>query len=78
VSSSAPKVVSLHAPQQDVIGLLRELLERAERGEVRAVAVAAHAGNEDTGTAFAMGDGNVAHLVCALERLKLGLLNYRG
>lgn len=75
MSEASPKVVALHAPQQDVIGLLRELLGRAERGEIRAVVVAAHAGNEDTGTAFALGDGNVAHLVCALERAKLSLLN---
>ena len=28
-----------------------------------------------TGTVYALGEGDVAHLVCALERLKLRLLD---
>ena len=69
-----PSVVALHEPQQDVVGTLRDMLARAERGEVRAVAIASHTVPTSTSTTFALGDGNVAHLVCALERLKLRLL----
>lgn len=69
-----PKVVSLHGPQEGVIGALREALEMAERGEIRAIAIATHCDNRSTGTIYALGDGNIAHLVCALERLKLRLL----
>jgi hypothetical protein len=60
--------------QSDVTGLLRNMLQRAEAGQIRAVAVAAHSGRGDTGSAYALGDGDIAHLVCAIERVKLRLL----
>ena len=68
------KAVVMHEPQEGVICTLRDMLARAERGEVRAVAIAAHTVPTNTSTVYALGDGNIAHLVCALERLKLRLL----
>ncbi len=39
------------------------------------VAIAAECAGQCTSTAYNMGDGDVAHLVLALERLKLRLLD---
>jgi hypothetical protein len=55
--------------------MLRHMLHLAEAGHIRAVAVAVHSDIADTGTGFALGDGDIAHLVLALERTKLRLLN---
>lgn len=47
-------------PDQDIIDLLREMLERAESGDIRAIAIAYAAGsegNEIAGTAFEIGAG---------------------
>jgi hypothetical protein len=60
--------------QADVVSVLRDALKMAENGEIRAVAVAFHVDRRSTGTVYAIGDGDVAHLVCALERLKMRLL----
>ena len=60
--------------QADVTGVLRDALKRAEAGEVRAVAVATQMRNRYTASAYALGDGDIANLVCSLERLKLRLL----
>lgn len=69
------EVVSLHQPQDDVIAVLREVLARAERGEVRAVAIAVHQSPNETATIYAMGDGDMAHLNLAIDRIKLRLLD---
>jgi hypothetical protein len=63
----------------DVIEILEELLDRAREGKIRAVAVAVHTrvdGTETgTGSAYSLGvDGDIAHLITGLERLKLRLL----
>jgi len=60
--------------QQDVVGMLKEMLAMARSGHLRAAAVAVHADIGNTGGVFALGDGDVAHLICSLERIKLRLL----
>lgn len=74
----APKVVALHEPQQDVIGLLRESLARAEAGDIRAIAICVQGSPNTTATTFALGNGDVAHLITACQRLNLRLLDHRG
>ena len=63
-------------PRDDVVEVLAELLERARDGHIRSVAIAWEARGSGTGSAFALGDGDLAHLVCAQERLKLRLLDH--
>lgn len=59
------------APRRAVIALLRDLLERAEAGEVLARRCAgACIVPSATTTAFVFGDGDIAHLVCSIERVK--------
>ena len=72
--SSEVSVIASSSVQEDVVGVLEDMLARAKRGEVRAVALACHLVPTSTSTIYALGDGNVAHLVCALERVKLRLL----
>jgi hypothetical protein len=60
--------------QGDVVGMLKEMLAMARSGHLRAAAVAVHADTGDTGGAFALGNGDIAHLVCSLERIKQRLL----
>jgi hypothetical protein len=52
--------------QGDVVGMLKEMLAMARSGHLRAAAVAVHADIGDTGGCFALGDGDIAHLVCCL------------
>ncbi len=60
----------------EIVELLQCLLERAHRGQIRAIAVAVHERPMDTGSTFSLGtDGDVAHLVTAIERVKLRLLH---
>lgn len=61
-------------PVPGVVGLLEELLERAREGELRSLVVAAGTDMGGTATCYELGDGDVAHLVCAMERAKLRLL----
>jgi hypothetical protein len=60
--------------QQDVVGMFKHMTEMARAGHIRAAAVAVHTDVEDTGSAFALGNGNIAQLVCSLERVKKRLL----
>lgn len=75
---SDERVVSLEerqlAPHPDVVATCEELLERAKAGRIRSIAVVMEVQGRCTSTAYAMGDGDVAHLVCAIERVKLRLL----
>lgn len=69
-------VVALkRASDPRVVRVLRTMLDMAERGEVVAVAVAAQNTGGETATGYEIGDGDIAHLVCSLERLKLRLLS---
>jgi hypothetical protein len=62
-------------PVEEVVALLREVLARAEAGEVIGVGVAMACTGRCDGTAYAVGDGNIATLVLACERLKARLLS---
>lgn len=62
-------------PEPSVVNVLRDLLARAEAGDILAIAVATHLRENRTGSAWSLGkDGDVAHLVCAIERVKARLL----
>jgi len=62
-------------PVEEVVALLREVLARAEAGEVIGVGVAMACAGRCDATAYAVGDGNIATLVLACERLKARLLS---
>lgn len=59
-----------------VIEVLHDLLARAERGEIIAIAVAAQlSGQQESGSAYAVGErGSDAYLIGAIEMVKLRLL----
>lgn len=65
------------APQPEVVEMLADALKRAKAGEIRSVALAGESVGCGTWSQWATGDGDVAHLVCSIERLKLGLLGFR-
>lgn len=62
------------APVEDVVRKLRDILARAERGEVIGIAVACSMNDRRTASVYEVGEGDVSHLVTAMERLKLRLL----
>ena len=62
-------------PVEEVVALLREVLTRAEAGEVIGVGVAMACAGRCDATAYAVGDGNIATLVLACERMKARLLS---
>ncbi len=59
----------------EVVGGLRDLLARAEAGEIVGFAIATAVQGRCTGSAFALGEGSVDQLVTGLERVKLRLLD---
>jgi hypothetical protein len=61
-------------PVEEVVALLREVLARAEAGEVIGIGVAMACAGRCDATAYAVGDGNIATLVLACARLKVRLL----
>lgn len=62
-------------PSAEIVSGLETLLARARRGEFLAVAFAGHVRPSDTATFYSLGGGgDVAHLVTAIERVKLRLL----
>jgi len=74
------KVVELLKPEPDqaIIAMLEDLLSKAKQGDVTAIAVAAQVridGDSGTLVGYDLGqNGDIAHLVCAIERTKLALL----
>lgn len=61
-------------PQSDVVGVLKHMLELAEAGHIRAVAVVAQADRINTSSCYALGNGDIAHLVLACNRVISRLL----
>ncbi len=68
--------VAREQPDARVVSLCQELLARARRGELVSIAIAMQTQGAGTATSFEMGEGDTAHLVLAIERLKLRLLGY--
>lgn len=62
------------APEPSVVNLCRELLVRAERGELRGIVVAFGGDSKSCGSAFERGDASIADLVLGLEYAKKRLL----
>ena len=68
-------VLSTRRADPVIVDAFRRFLERAERGEVIAFAIATQGADAVTGSAYSLGQrGDVAHLCCALDRVKLRLL----
>jgi hypothetical protein len=65
-------------PVPEVVALCRELLERAESGDVIGVAIAAAHRGRATGSSYALGEGTVDQLVCGALRLQTRLLAIGG
>lgn len=63
-----------HEPVPGVVACCEEMLARAKSGDLLSIAVAAQSRGASTSTAYDNSEGDVAYLVCALERLKLRLL----
>ena len=74
MSNLEPLRLAESGPVAEVVALLRDLLARAEAGEVIGVGVAMACAGRCDATAYAIGDGNIATLVLAGERLKMRLL----
>jgi len=64
----------LLAPVPEVVDLLEQLLDRARSGDLRSIACAGQSTAAGTYTCHELGDGDLAHLVTAMERSKLRLL----
>ena len=57
-----------------VVRLLREVLDRAEQGEVIGVAIATSCSQLCDGSCYEIGEGSIAALNLAIDRLKVRLL----
>jgi hypothetical protein len=75
VSNVEPLRLAHSGPVEEVVSLLREVLARAEAGEVIGVGVAMACAGRCDATTYAVGDGNIATLVLACERMKARLLS---
>ena len=56
--------------------VMEDMLERAKRGKIRGVAIAAACDQRSDATVYALGDEGIAPLVLACERVKLRLLEH--
>lgn len=65
------------APVADVVDGLRDALARAERGEIRGYVLATACDAAATGSTFAIGDADIAHLYLACARAQQRLLDER-
>ncbi len=64
-----------NAPDADMLAAVEDVLERVKRGDVVALAIAAHIRGGDIRTSLAIAEGgDGAHLVAALEQVKMHLL----
>lgn len=62
-------------PHPDVVEVCRDLLRRAEAGEIRGIAYACSCDGRAEGSAYELGDGGVAALHLSLVRLQGRLLD---
>ena len=68
--------IECNRPDPLMIADLEELLERAKRGDIRAIAYAYQCGPQGVGRGAHLGSGSAAHLNYALDWLKEHLLHY--
>lgn len=69
------RLISERQPDADMVEAIETILARVKRGEVLAICFAIHAIGDGTGSQYSIGKGgDVAHLVLAIERVKLRLL----
>lgn len=61
-------------PVPEVVNCLRDLLRKAEQGEIIGIAVAASCDQRCEATTYEIGAADIAALVLGLERCKLRLL----
>lgn len=65
-------------PRTEVVEAIEELLADAKSGRIRGYAFVGSLSDHCMATGYELGDGAVADLVCAIERLKLRLLAVGG
>jgi hypothetical protein len=63
-------------PVPEVVDTLRDLLARAEAGEIIGIAVGAACNGRADASTYALGEGSIASLVLALERCKVRLMQH--
>lgn len=61
-------------PNDDIVGLLEEILEDAKAGKVISIAVSGERKNRDVFTAFNIGDGSIFTLSGAIDQVKLRMM----
>jgi hypothetical protein len=75
-----PKLTMLRAadagPVSSVVDAIEDVLDRARRGEIVSVAIAAVSNRRGSVTSYDLGAGDVAGLVCAGRRLERRLLDH--
>lgn len=69
-------IESEREPVPAVVRVLEEALERARAGEIRGVGLVAHTRGRCDATVYTLGEGTIASLVLACERLKHRLLEH--
>jgi len=76
VTTDPPRIgLAKLKPSKPIVEILRDVLERAERGEVRGLAIAAHLRGGETLQGWSLGtDGSVGNLVYGLELVKCKLM----
>lgn len=62
------------APDPEVVAGIRDLLARAERGEIRGYVFAAAGDAASTASGHVIGDADIAHLYTAISRAQKRLL----
>lgn len=73
-TSTVPLSVTTQGPVPAVVELLSDALRRAHAGEIIGVGLALACTGRTESTTYALGEGSVATLVLATERLKMRLL----
>lgn len=74
MTSPVPFPVVKQGAVPEVVALLQDALQRARNGEIIGVGLALACTGRAESTAYALGEGGVATLVLATERLKARLL----
>lgn len=65
-------------PVPVVVEVLEDMLDKARRGEVIAIAIGAVCHGRHTASVYTIGDATIADLYLGIERCKIRLLDERG